>query len=295
MQYGRNQRVSQSSAGSSARTTLTAVEADQAVVVRGVKLHTQRRPGDVRPPLLLLHGIGGSLNSWGPLLAALPDRDVVMVDSPGAGRSGLPLWPLRMPTTADYIAEALGQLGIVRPVDVLGYSLGGIVAQELARRHGSLVRRLVLVATIMDFSGRPPSLKIHRALLSTRRYTDRAAAERDIPLLAGGRTARDPAVLSAILADRMSHPPSWLGYHYQQWSALGWSSRRWLGRLRVPTLVIQGEEDPVVHVDNARMLAGRIPGAELEIVAGAGHMLLFDESEKAAAIIEPFLAGDGQR
>jgi pimeloyl-ACP methyl ester carboxylesterase len=262
---------------------------DQQVVVRGLKLHTQRRPGPARPPLLLLHGIGGSLTSWGPLLRALPDRDVIMVDGPGTGRSDLPLYPLRMTGIADCMASAVKQLGLGGPVDVLGYSLGGMVAQELVHRHAPLVRRLVLVNTIMDFSGRPPSLKVHLALLSSRRYTDRAAAEQDVPLLAGGRTARDPAALASVLCDRMSHPPSWLGYRYQQWAALGWSSRFWLRQLRVPTLVLHGADDPVVHVGNAHKLADRIPDAELEIVDGAGHMLLFDEPEKAAAILEPFL------
>jgi pimeloyl-ACP methyl ester carboxylesterase len=275
---------------SRAAGTAPPVATDRPVVVRGLKLHTQRRRGSTRPPLLLLHGIGGSLDSWRPLLAALPDRDFVMVDSPGAGRSGVPSHPISMSAVADYVADVVRELGIVQPVDVLGYSLGGLVAQELARRHPALVRRLVLVSTIMGFHGPPPKLKVQLALMSPARYTNPAAAGRDIPLLAGGRTAREPAALAAIMADRASHPPPLLGYMYQQMAVIGWSSRRWLSELRVPTLVLHGEEDPVVHVVNACRLADRIAYAELEIVAGAGHMLLFDESEKAGAILEPFLA-----
>src|SRR4051794_26591853 len=226
---------------------------ERPVFVGGLRLHTRRRRGSATPPLLLLHGIGGSLESWKPLLAALPDRDVVMIDCPGAGRSDVPWLPIPISTIADYVAGALQQLGIMRRVDVLGYSLGGLVAQELARRHPASIRRLVLVSTIMGFYGRPPAPKVQRALMSTKRYTDAAAAERDMRLLAGGRTARDPAALVTVIADRAKHQPSPRGYLYQQLATLGWSSRRWLPALSMPTLVLQGDADPVVHVGNARM------------------------------------------
>jgi pimeloyl-ACP methyl ester carboxylesterase len=71
---------------------------------------------------------------------------------------------------------------------------------------------------------------------------------------------------------------------------MGWSSRNWLRDLGMPTLVIHGDDDPVVNVVNGQMLAERIPGATLQVVADAGHMLLFDEPEKVAAILERFLA-----
>jgi poly(3-hydroxyoctanoate) depolymerase len=262
---------------------------DHAVAVNGLRLYTRRRPGATRPPLLLIHGIGGSLESWQPLLDQMPGRDVVMVDSPGAGRSAVPALPIRMPAIADRIAGAVRALG-VEQADVLGYSLGGLVAQEVARRHPALASRLILTATIMGIPAIPGGPMVQLALLSTRRHRDRDAAARDIPRLAGGRTARDPAVLAAILSSRDAHPPSRLGYRYQQLAVIGWSSYLWLPRLRVPTLVLHGEQDPVVPVLNARMLARRIPDARLEIVPGAGHMLLFDEPEKAASILERFLA-----
>ena len=277
-----------------AKMKVLPVATERDVVIRGLKLHTQRRSGSAGPPLLMLHGIGGSLDSWSPLLTALVGREIVMLDSPGAGRSAVPRGPLRMPAIADYAADVVRALEITGPMDVLGYSLGGMVAQELARRHPEMVRRLVLVSTVMGLYGPPPGLSVHLALMSTRRYTDRAAAARDIPLLAGGRTARDPAVLEAIMDDRMSHPPSPMGYRYQQLAAIGWTSHGWLSKLPMPTLVLHGANDPVVHVRNARMVARRIPNAKLVIVPGAGHMMLFDEAERSAGIIGPFLAAPAQ-
>lgn len=264
---------------------------DQPVIVRGLKLNTRRQVGSAgAPPLLLLHGLGGSVNSWRPLLAALPGRDIIMVDAPGVGRSELPLLPLGLPAMADYFADAVRKLRIDPCVDVLGYSLGGMVAQELARRHPALLRRMVLVSTAMGLNGVPPDASVMRALMLPRRYDGAAGTDDNVQLLAGGRTARDPAIRAGIVADRVPNPPSRLGYLYQQWATLGWSSRRWLPELVLPSLVLHGDQDPVAPVANARLLAERLPNAELKIVPGAGHMLLFDEPEKAVAIIEPFLA-----
>jgi pimeloyl-ACP methyl ester carboxylesterase len=262
---------------------------DRAVVVDGLKLFTRRRPGRMRPPLVLLHGIGGTLEAWGPLVSELVDRDVVMIDPPGSGGSDVPDFPLRVPAVADRYCRTLRSLG-VEHADVLGFSLGGLAAQELARRHPELIRRLILVNTIMGVGSKLGSWKVRRTLLSTKRYTDRACAERDMPVLAGGRTARDPAVLAAILDARESHAPSWRGYYFQQWGMMGWSSRQWLSELRVRTLVLQGGDDPVVPAANGEMLAQRIPDAVLELIPEAGHMLLFDEPATAAPVIERFLA-----
>lgn len=262
---------------------------DRTVTVDGVTLYTRRRPGTAQPPLLLLHGIGGSLDSWTPLLDALPDRYLIMIDSPGAGRSAVPALPLRLPRTADVIAAAVRELGFEQ-VDLLGFSLGGTTAQELAHRHPTLVRRLMLVATINGYRARIGGWKVRRTLLSTRRYRDPAAAARDLPVLAGGRTTRDPEILASIVAERAPHAPTWRGYRFQQLAMIGWSSHRWLSQLRVPTLVLNGTDDPVVLPVNARTLADAIPGAHAEIVPGAGHMLLFDDTATTAPIIERFLA-----
>lgn len=268
---------------------------DRQVTVRGLRVQTRRRQGPVGPPLLLVNGLGGSLTSWGPLLEHLPGRDVIMVDTPGSGRSQTPRLPIRVPQLADVVVGAAQELG-AEQFDVLGYSLGGTIAQEIAHRHPQQVRRLILVATMFGLGARPVPIRTHRTLLSTKRYHDRAAMEDAMPRLAGGRSARDPKVMAGLLDVRESHPPTKRGYYYQQLSLTAWSSAPWLRRLDVPTLVLHGEGDPVVPQVNARMLAWLLREARLEVVPGAGHLLLFDDAETSGALINEFLtSGTGNR
>src|SRR5256885_11702060 len=95
-------------------------------------------------PLLLINGLGANLEMWQPLVRGLADgRELIAFDLPGTGRSARPRWPLRMSQLAHVVTELLDELGYEQP-DVLGYSLGGIVAQELAHRAPERIRRLVL-------------------------------------------------------------------------------------------------------------------------------------------------------
>ncbi|MEI2774906.1 MAG: alpha/beta hydrolase [Tetrasphaera sp.] len=267
---------------------------DRFVEIDGLRLNTRRRPGPEGPTLLLLHGIGGSLEAWGTVLEAFPHRDVLMVDAPGAGRSDVPKYPLRVGGVADVIVAAARELGVDQ-ADVLGFSLGGAFAQEVVHRHPDFVRRLVLVATMSGAWFRMPKPSAVRALASTSRYRSREAAEKQIPMLAGGRSARDPEVLAAILDEREGTPPTERGYRFQQLSVMGWTSLPWLRRIKAPTLVLLGEEDPIIHVSTGSVLARRIPGARREIVPGAGHMLLFDEPERSLPIVAGFLTADGPK
>src|SRR6478672_8877889 len=94
-------------------------------------------------PLLLINGLGANLEMWQPLVRVLAaDRELIAFDLPGTGRSARPRWPLRMPQLARLVTELLDDLGYDQ-LDVLGYSLGGIVAQELAHRAPERIRRLV--------------------------------------------------------------------------------------------------------------------------------------------------------
>jgi poly(3-hydroxyoctanoate) depolymerase len=240
-------------------------------------------------PLLLINGLGANLEMWQPLVRELsPARELIAFDLPGTGRSARPRWPLRMPQLAGLVTELLDELGHEQ-LDVLGYSLGGIVAQELAHRAPERIRRLVLCATTPGLPSMPPDPIVTTLMLTPARYWNRQLAELILPIIAGGRTARDPVVLRAGLEKRLVQPPSALGYLYQLYALSGWSSHPWIRTVRHPALVLHGDRDPVVPLANGRYLADSLPSGRLEIVKDAGHLFLLDEPASAVPALTSFL------
>jgi poly(3-hydroxyoctanoate) depolymerase len=240
-------------------------------------------------PLLLINGLGANLEMWQPLVRELGDeRELIAFDLPGTGRSARPRWPLRMPQLARLVTDLLDQLDYGR-LDVLGYSLGGIVAQELAKLAPDRIRRLVLCATTPGLPSMPPDPIVTALMLTPARYWNRQLAELILPIIAGGRTARDPRALRAGLEKRLVRPPSALGYLYQLYALSGWSSHPWIRQVRHPTLVLHGDRDPVVPLLNGRYLADALPLGRLEVVRGAGHLFLLDEPASVAPAVLSFL------
>ncbi|MBV9802205.1 MAG: alpha/beta fold hydrolase [Solirubrobacterales bacterium] len=255
----------------------------------GLRLRVGRH-GDGRP-LLLITGIGAHLEMWSPFARHAAGHELIAFDPPGAGLSQRPRRPLRMGGLAALVRELLDELGLER-VDVLGYSWGGGLAQELARRAPERVRRLVLCATGPGLGGSPPRPLAALMLATPARYYHPRLLALTVPHIAGGRTARERGVLTADAAERLQRPPDPLGYVFQLYAVAGWSSLPWLHRLPQPSLVVAGEQDPSVPLRNARILAGRIPDARLHVVKGGGHLFLLDEPENVGGAIRAFLDED---
>jgi pimeloyl-ACP methyl ester carboxylesterase len=240
-------------------------------------------------PLLLINGIGASAEMWAPLISRLDGHELVAVDLPGTGSSPHSPRPLRIRGLARLVEHVLDALGY-DTIDVLGYSLGGIVVQELARRAPGRLERLVLCATSPGLGGVPPSPLAALLMLSPARYYSRSAAERILPVIAGGRTRRDHRALEDGLAQRLVNPPSTRGYFDQLYAVTGWSSLSWLRQLKHETLILHGDDDPLVPIANARRMAAMIPRASLTVVRGGGHLFLLDEPESVVGDLARFLA-----
>lgn len=190
-----------------------------------------------------------------------------------------------MPGLARQAAHLLDTLGIPS-ADVLGVSLGGGVAQELALRNRQRVGRLVLAATMCGLGGVPGNPLALSLLATPLRYYSPAF----LRLTAGlvyGRGTRDELTQEQVTA-RASRPPSLWGYLGQLVAAAGWTSRPWLHRLRAPTLVLTGDRDPIVPSVNARILASAIPDSRVEVVPG-GHLFLLEHTARCALLITKFL------
>jgi poly(3-hydroxyalkanoate) depolymerase len=256
------------------------------VNLAGTRLRVAQRGSG--PPLLLLMGIGGNLEMWRPFASLVSGHRLIAFDAPGTGGSGIG-HPRRMTGLADLTARLLDQLGHAT-VDVLGYSFGGALAQELAHRHPWRVRRLVLGATMCGLGGLPARPEVYWHMAHPLRYHSERYLRWVSPRLYGGRSRGLAAGGEDALRARLGRPPGLLGYMSQLAAISGWSSLPWLHSLRAPTLVLAGDDDPLIPLLNARLLQWRIPGARLQVIRGGGHLFLLDQPEDVVDLIEAFLS-----
>jgi poly(3-hydroxyalkanoate) depolymerase len=241
-------------------------------------------------PLLLINGIGASLELFAPLRQALGATQTIAVDMPGSGGSPATILPRSFRGLARLVVRLLDVLGYER-VDVLGVSWGGGLAQELARRHPTRVRRLVLAATSVGWGMIPGDPRALWVLATPRRYYSPGYFEMVAPVLYGGAIRDEPLLLRRQGHLRFIHPPSLRGYAWQQLAALGWCSLLWLHRVRSPTLVLAADDDPIIPLINARIMTRRLGNGRLEVVRGGGHLFLVTHAATVAPVIEGFLDG----
>lgn len=240
-------------------------------------------------PVLLVNGLGARFETWRAVAAGLAGAGhrVVLFDAPGTGGSPTSRRLLRMPDLAEIVVALLDELG-EPSVDVVGYSWGGALAQQLAHDAPHRVRRLALVATTPGLGGQPPALAALLLMATPSYFLLGSPTARLAPFVFGG-TAPDDAAARRDLGRGLNRPPRVLGYTAQIYAITGWSSLGWLHRIRQPTLVVGGADDPLVPVRNARLLAAGIPRARLVIPDGAGHLWLLEHAEQSTALLAGFL------
>jgi poly(3-hydroxyalkanoate) depolymerase len=240
------------------------------------------------PPLLLLNGIGASLEVLQPFVDALhPRRTVVRFDVPGVGGSPRPVVPYVLATFSPVVARLLDQLGHLDPVDVLGFSWGGGLAQHFAVQHRRRVRRLVLAATGTGALMVPAHPAVLARMLTPRRHRDPGYARSIAGELYGGTMRNDPERAARALHAHSRLGPR-RGYYFQLAAGAGWSSLPFLRLIRQPTLVVAGDDDPIIPAVNARMMARLIPDAQLHLYSG-GHLAMITEAGELAPVVERFL------
>jgi poly(3-hydroxyalkanoate) depolymerase len=239
-------------------------------------------------PLLLLNGIGAAFELLEPFRRALQDTETVALDMPGTGGSEAMLLPHRLCAFADVAGRALDLLGY-GVVDVLGVSWGGVLAQEFARRHPRHVRKLVLAATTHGALGVPGHWRALWALMTPRRYYSPSYFEEVAPILYGGAARTNPRLLREHGHLRFIRPPNARGYFYQLFAISGWTSLPWLHRVEQPALVLAADDDPIVPLVNAQMLARRLPNGRLHVVTDGGHLFLLTHAAEVAPVVESFL------
>lgn len=258
--------------------------------VCGLEIMVSERPARGifahEPPLLMCNGIGASLNLLQPLVDALhPDRGIVRFDVPGIGGSPLPPCPYPLIGLASWITALMHKLCHHR-FDVLGMSWGGALAQQLAVQSQHRVRSVVLVATSTGSLMVPARPKVLLRMAMAHRHRDQAHVRQLAADIYGGSMRVNPARGAQLL--RATHLRPNRGYYYQLLAAASWTSLPILSLIRQPTLVLAGDDDPIIPVANARIMGALIPRAELHVYSG-GHLGILTESDQLAPVIETFL------
>jgi 3-oxoadipate enol-lactonase len=234
-------------------------------------------------PLLLIQGLGYARWGWEPVVEPLSRSfEVLIFDNRGIGESEVPPGPYTIAEMAADAVQVLDEAGVER-AHVVGTSLGGMIAQELALSRPERVSKLVLACTTPGGADAYPmpqrtvDLMLARATL--REFTENALTPAVLP-----------DVVDRILAHRERTDQGYDAWAAQAAAGAGFDASGRLGALEAPTLVQHGDGDVVVDPRNGQLLAELIPGARLSVYEGGGHLFFWQEPERFVRELEEFLS-----
>ena len=242
------------------------------------------------PALLLITGADASMDGWPPSMvdALAAHHEVVVFDNAGVGRTSAVAAPASLSITAmtSQTSALISALRLGRPA-VLGWSMGGMIAQALAVSHPAQVSRLILAATAVG-TGKavplPPSAAVFRL----------NSAEIEASLFPKNQAAAARAYLNTVQQYTGFYQVSAATFHSQYLAAERWlvgqdAAGHLAGDIRVPTLVAGGTQDQFIVTANARLLASSVPGAKLLLFPDAGHAFLFQDAATFTRDVEAFM------
>jgi len=246
--------------------------------IAGCKVQMLR--GGKGAPLLFLHG-GGGAGVWLPFFKTLADKfEVIVPEHPGFGRSDMPDWLDNIGDFANFYLEFMDKLGLTG-VNLVGTSLGGWIAADLAVRDSGPLRTLTLVAPAgIHVQGVPKS---------------------DIFLWTPEQTVRNLFADPAMVEMALKRTPDEEERRRQMKNALtmakvGWQPRlydphlrKWLHRIDVPTLIVWGDSDKVIPPAYGPAYRDLIPGSRLEVLKGCGHLPHIEKSAETVALVTNFI------
>ena len=230
-----------------------------------------------RPWMVLVQGLGFDRTGWAPVVRGLRAHfALILVDNRGSGRSDQPGRRLAVADMAKDVLAVLDAAGVARAT-VVGASLGGMIAQEVAIMDGARVATLVLACTTPGWPFAFPMPSESMALLSaTGRMPAEVALRRHVEnALAPETVRRRPDVVERLVAHQSSRRGGGSGWYAQMAAGARFGGLR-QSSITAPTLVLHGTEDRVVDPRNARLLADRIPHARLEMLPGLGHLFFWE-------------------
>jgi 3-oxoadipate enol-lactonase len=238
-------------------------------------------------PLLLMHGLGYGRWGWEPVLDGFADElRVLYYDNRGIGGSDVPAGPYTARQLAEDAIAVLDAAGVER-ANVVGTSLGGMAAQELALGFPDRVERLVLACTTPGSpSAHPMPQQTVELMLSAPGLPPEVALRRFVVNALAPGTPEE--LVDRIYALRQANPFDPVGWQAQAAAGMGFDALDRVSAIQAPTLVVTGTEDVVVDPRNSELLAERIEGARLERVPG-GHLFFWEDPSRFVTLVKEFL------
>jgi 3-oxoadipate enol-lactonase len=241
------------------------------------------------PPVLLLHPLGVDRRFWDDVTSALDGFEVLAYDFPGHGTSPVPAEPYTIEDLAEQARAVLSDAGVAR-ADVVGVSLGGLVAQRLAAEAPELVRRLVVVDAVAVYPEPMREMWRDRAV--------RVRAEGLAPFLdptlslwfTAERLAEGGPLVERVRRDFLAGDP--LGYALACQALERADVTDALGRITAPTLVVCGDDDAPPFRAAAEDMGQRIPDAQVAWLAPARHAGVLEQHDQFLTLLGGFLAAD---
>ncbi len=248
----------------------------------------ERGAGD---PVVLVAGGYLEMEQWEPLVELLSvDHRVIWFDQRGVGASEKATTGYTIEQLAADTANLIEALE-AWPCALFGSSLGGLVAIEVALRHGSQVRALILAATAAGARGAPTPRETQAAMFrgAAHALEEVVAALMEV-LFASDYCGRHPEMAERAVAKRREQPGPAIATLGPLQSALRYDPLERLAGLETPTLVLHGSEDRLVPVGNARILSEAMPQATRIVVPGAGHAVVTEAAERVHEAVRAFLS-----
>jgi pimeloyl-ACP methyl ester carboxylesterase len=240
-------------------------------------------------PLVLIPGFGTGLWIWFKQIPVFSrEFRTLAFDPRGVSQSGAPDAPITIRTIADDLAELLRALGS-ESAHILGASFGGFVAQEFALGFPEMTRSLVLCCTSFGGTGHvSPSPETLQALASTKGLNTQERVRENL-LLAFSQefVERYPQEVEKVIELRAQNFVPEYAYLHQLQAAMTFNTEERVSQIMAPTLVLSGDADTIVPVQNSRNLAARIPNAKLVVICGGSHTFFIEQSDEFnRAVIE---------
>jgi pimeloyl-ACP methyl ester carboxylesterase len=237
--------------------------------------------------IVCVHGLGGTSNTWTPLMPAMQSHRIVRIDLPGSGRSGDVVGGLSIANMVDAVVGVCRHLGIAK-AHFVGHSMGTIVCQHIATQYPELVTSLALFGPLVC----PPDAARPNILARAEKATGGAAAMQEIAdaIVAAATSketkAQQPAAVALVRESVMRQSSQ--GYA-QSCQALGTAQAAEIERISVPTLLVTGDQDGVAPAPAVQAMGQRIRNSRVVVLEGCGHWTTFEKPSECNAELEKFL------